>query len=413
MDVVGSGDANKGKALWLSTFSFTICFAVWMIFAIIGIKIQKQLGLSNFELGLLQATPVLSGSLIRLALGVWTDQYGGRRVFTLVMLSAAVATFCLTWAHTYQQFLVAALFLGIAGGSFAVGTAYVTRFFESAKQGIALGIFGAGNVGAAVTKLAAPPLIQYWSFSWQDIAYIWAAAIFVMGIIFWLFAEDDPVVRERREKGLKPTSAWLELEPLKNIQVWRFSLYYFYVFGAFVALSLWLPKYLIAVYNIDLVTGGQIAAIFSIFASIFRAVGGYLSDQVGARRVMYWCLSVGVVATFVLSFPPFGGLVLELIFFGLLVAVLGFFMALGKAAVYKHIPVYYPKSMGSVGGLVGMIGGLGGAVLPWMFGLLVDLTGNWQSCFMLMFLLVAGSLIWMHVSIRQIEQRNALASAAL
>ena len=418
MDVVGSGDANKGKALWLSTFSFTICFAVWMIFAIIGIKIQKQLGLSNFELGLLQATPVLSGSLIRLALGVWTDQYGGRRVFTLVMLSAAVATFCLTWAHTYQQFLVAALFLGIAGGSFAVGTAYVSRFYQSSKQGLALGIFGAGNVGAAVTKLSAPPLIEKFGVSWQGISYIWAAAILVTGIIFWLFSEDDPVVRERRKTGEKPTSAWLELAPLKNIQVWRFSLYYFYVFGAFVALSLWLPKYLMAVYNIDLTTGGQVAALFSIFASIFRAYGGHLSDRFGARRVMYWCLSVGALATFVLSYPPTDYVVktaagtasfhLEttLVFFGIMGMVLGFFMALGKAAVYKHIPVYYPKSMGAVGGLVGMIGGLGGAVLPPIFGLLVDLTGIWQTCFMLLFVLVTVSLIWMHVSIRQMERNT-------
>ena len=416
MDVVSSGAAHKGRALWLSTISFTVCFAVWMIFAIIGIKIQAELKLSNFELGFLAGLPVLSGSLVRLLLGVWTDQYGGRRVFTIVMLAAAVATFFLTFAHTYPQFLIAAFFLGIAGGSFAVGTAYVTRFFEAKKQGLALGIFGAGNVGAAVTKLAAPPLIVYYGFSWQGVAYIWAGAVFLMGIIFWIFSEEDPVVRERRKTGVKPTSAWLELAPLKNIQVWRFSLYYFYAFGAFVALSLWLPKYLMAVYNIDLVTGGQVAACFSIFASVFRAYGGHLSDRYGARRVMYWCLSVGAVVTFVLSYPPTDYLVktasgpasfhleTSLVFFGLLGMVLGFFMALGKAAVYKHIPVYYPKSMGSVGGLVGMIGGLGGAVLPWIFGLLVDLTGIWQTCFMVLFLVAVTSLVWMHVSIRQMEK---------
>ncbi|MBA2078323.1 MFS transporter [Rhodanobacter sp. PCA2] len=412
----GSGVVHRGRALWLSTISFTVCFAVWMIFAIIGIKIQKELGLSNFELGLLQATPVLSGSLIRLVLGVWTDQYGGRRIFTLVMLSAAVAAFCLTLAHTYTQFLVAALFLGIAGGSFAVGTAYVTRFYESGKQGLALGIFGAGNVGAAVTKLSAPPLIEFYGFSWQHVAYIWAAAIFVMGIIFWIFSEEDPVVRERREKGIKPKSAWLEFQPLKNIQVWRFSLYYFYVFGAFVALSLWLPKYLMAVYNIDLFTGGQIAAAFSIPASVFRAYGGHLADRYGARRVMYWSLMVGAAATFVLSYPAMDIVVrtvkgpvtfhygMSLLFFAVMGSVLGFFMALGKAAVYKHIPVYYPHNMGAVGGLVGMIGGLGGAVLPPVFGLLVDLTGVWQTCFMLLFALVMVSLTWMHVSIRRMER---------
>ncbi|MCL2713861.1 MAG: MFS transporter [Alphaproteobacteria bacterium] len=422
MDVVDLDGASKGRALWLSTISFTVCFAVWMIFAIIGVKIKQQYGLSNFQFGFLAGLPVLSGSLVRLALGVWTDQYGGRLMFTIVMISGAVATLFLTLADSYPMFLLAALFMGVSGGSFAVGTAYVTRFYlnEPKKQGLALGIFGAGNVGAAVTKLTAPGLIIYFGMSWQHVAYIWAAAIGIMGIIFWILSEDDPVIRERRLKGIKPKSAWLELEPLKNIQVWRFSLYYFYAFGAFVALSLWLPNYLKDVYwggDINhLPFAGVVAAIFSIFASIFRAYGGHLSDRFGARTIMYWCLGVGMVATFILSYPPTDYIVttangpvsfhfgISIFFFAILIGVLGFFMALGKAAVYKHIPVYYPGSMGSVGGLVGMIGGLGGALLPWFFGWLLDVTGVYQTCFMVMFLIAATSLVWMHASIREMER---------
>ena len=214
----------------------------------------------------------------------------------------------------------------------------------------------------------------------------------------------------------KPSSAWLELEPLKNIQVWRFALYYFFVFGAFVALALWLPQYLIKVYGVDIKTAGMVAAMFSLPASVFRAYGGHLSDRFGARRVMYWTFLVGVAATFVLSYPPTDYLVktvngtvgfhleMGLVPFTVTVFVLGFFMALGKAAVYKHIPVYYPNNVGAVGGLVGMIGGLGGFVLPIAFGALVDLTGLWTSCFMLLFLLVTGSLVWMHMAIRQMER---------
>jgi len=147
MDAAGSSIAHQGRALWLSTVSFTICFAVWTIFAIIGIRIKQELGLNDTQFGLLVGTPILSGSLIRLLLGIWTDQYGGRRVYTVVMLAAAVATYLLTWAHTYPEFLVAALFVGIAGGSFAVGIAYVSRFYQAGKQGTALGIFGAGLLG--------------------------------------------------------------------------------------------------------------------------------------------------------------------------------------------------------------------------------------------------------------------------
>src|SRR6516164_9419835 len=289
--------AEQRTALWMSTIAFTVCFAVWTIFAIIGIRIKQELGLNATQFGLLVGTPILSGSLIRLALGIWTDQYGGRRVYTIVMLAAAVATYFLTWAQTYPQFLIAALFVGVAGGSFAVGVAYVSRFYPTNRQGTALGIFGAGNVGAAVTKFVAPFVLV--AYGWQTVAQVWALAIGVMGIAFWLLSDEDPVVKARGARHEKPTSAWLEFEPLKNVQVWRFALYYFFVFGAFVALSLWLPQYLINVYGVDIKIAGTIAALFSFPASIFRAYGGHLSDRYGARRVMYWTFQVAVVCTFV------------------------------------------------------------------------------------------------------------------
>ena len=254
--------AGQGRALWMSTIAFTVCFAVWTIFAIIGIQIKRDLNLNETQFGLLVGTPILSGSLIRIALGVWTDQYGGRIVYTLVMLAAAVATYFLTWASTYPQFLVAGFFVGIAGGSFAVGIAYVSRWYPTERQGTALGIFGAGNVGAAVTKFLAPFVLV--AYGWQAVAQIWAAGIAIMAIAFWFFTDDDPVLVARRARGEKPRSVWLELEPLKNTQVWRFALYYFFVFGAFVALSLWLPQYLINVYGVDIKTAGMAAAAFSI-----------------------------------------------------------------------------------------------------------------------------------------------------
>lgn len=411
--VDGSPQGQK-TALVMSTVAFTVCFAVWTIFAIIGIQIRKDLNLSETQFGLLVGTPILTGSLIRVALGIWTDRYGGRVVFTATMLAAAVATFFLTYATTYPQMLIAALGVGIAGGSFAVGVAYVSRWYPPEKQGTALGIFGAGNVGSAVTKFLAPLVLV--AFGWHAVAQVWAGALVVMAAIFWFTTKDDPVLVERRRTGEKPKSTWMELEPLKNVQVWRFSLYYFFVFGAFVALALWLPQYLINVYGVDIRAAGMIAAFFSVPASLFRAYGGHLSDVYGARRVMYWTFLVSVAATFLLAYPPTDYVVqgvngpiafhaeMGLIGFTVTVFILGFFMALGKAAVFKHIPVYYPKSVGPVGGLVGMIGGLGGFILPIVFGLLLDLTGLWTSCFMLLFLIALGSLTWMHLAVRQMEK---------
>lgn len=401
-------------ALGMSTFAFTACFAVWTVFSIIGIKIKQELGLTEAQFGLLAGTPILTGALARVPLGIWADQFGGRAVNLAVMLSAALATWLLSYAQTYPQFLVAALGVGLAGGSFSVGVAYVSKFFPKSTQGTALGIFGAGNVGAAVTKFAAPFIML--AFGWQTVAQVWASVLAVIAIIFFFTTQDDPELVARRISGAKPTPTLMQLAPLQRLQVWRFSLYYFFCFGAFVALSLWLPHYLVAVYHLPLIAAGMLAAAYSIPGSIFRIFGGWLSDRIGARRVMYITFGVSAVCTFLLSYPATTYIIdgiegpitfrisLGLVPFVVLLFCLGFAMSLGKAAVYKHIPVYYPETIGSVGGLVGMIGGLGGFFLPIAFGLLNDLTHVWTSCFMLLFLLVGGALAWMHLAIGRMER---------
>ena len=406
---------QRQTALWASTFAFTACFAVWTIFSIIGVQIKKDLGLSETEFGLLIGTPILTGSLIRLILGIWTDQYGGRLVYVAVMLSAALATFLLTFANTYPEFLIAALGVGIAGGSFAVGIAYVSKWFPTERQGTALGVFGAGNVGAAVTKFIAPFVMV--AYGWEAVAKMWAGALVVVAIIFWLVTRDDPAQVARRKSGAKAQGTLLQLEPLKNLQVWRFSLYYFFVFGAFVALALWLPRYLVGVYGFDIKTAGMVAAFYSIPASLFRIYGGHLSDKIGPRKVMYTTFGASLLFLFMLSYPKTDYVIhgiegpiafsTEMGIAPFMVAIfgLGFFMSLGKAAVYKHIPVYYPGHVGAVGGLVGMIGGLGGFILPILFGVMNDLTGVWTSCFMLLFGIVGVALAWMHFSILHMERK--------
>jgi len=406
--------SDQSRALALSTIAFTACFAVWTIFSIIGVAIKAELGLSEFQFGLLVATPILTGSLVRLFLGVWTERFGGRIVFSLQMLAAALATWLLTFASTYTTYLIAALGIGLAGGSFIIGVAYVSRWYGEGRQGTALGIFGAGNVGAAVTKFLAPFVMVAWG--WQGVANLWALGLAVMGVAFFLLAKDEPELVARRAAGTRAPSLAEQFAPLKRLQVWRFSLYYFFVFGAFVALALWMPHYLIDVYGVDVRTAGMAAAAFSLSASLFRAYGGSLSDRFGARSVMYWTFGFSLVLLFMLSYPPTNYTIqgkdgpiafsteMGLWPFVITLFALGFFMSLGKAAVFKHIPVYYPNHVGAVGGLVGMIGGLGGFVLPIVFGALLDATGVYTSCFVLLFLLVAVALGWMHLSVRAMER---------
>lgn len=418
MNVANVTAGEQRRALTTSTLAFTVCFAVWTIFSIIGLKIKTELGLNDTQFGILVATPILTGSLSRIFLGIWADQYGGRIVYTFQMIVTAIAAYLLTMASTYPMFLVAALGVGLAGGSFAVGITYVSTWYPKERQGTALGIFGVGNVGAAVTNFGAPFLLIFMDGQWQGVAQIYSIVLLVTAILFFLFSKDDPALRERREKGVRHASFLEQLEPLKNVQVWRFSLYYFFVFGAYVALALWLPRYYVGAYNLELHAAGMLAAAYALPGSIFRALGGWISDKIGARRVMYWTFGVCVACTFIMSYPATDysvagidgpidfNITIPLWLFVCLTIVLGFFMSLGKAAVYKHIPVYYPGHVGSVGGIVGLIGGLGGFFLPITFGIMNDVIGIWTSCFMLLTLLIGIALVWMHVSITRMDRRD-------
>lgn len=411
----GVTKSQQTKSLVISTLAFTVCFAVWTIFSIIGIKIKQNLGLNDTEFGLLVATPILTGSLSRIFLGIWTDQHGGRIVYFLLMVTTSFAVWLLASVITYPMYLLAALGVGLAGGSFAVGIAYVSRWFEKERQGMALGVFGMGNVGAAITNFGAPFLLV--AFGWENVARIYAAILLTTAIIFWFVTEDDPATKLRKAKGEKVKPAWMQLSPLKHLRVWRFATYYFFVFGAYVALALWLPRYYMGVYQLEIETAGMLAACYALPGSLFRALGGWMSDKIGARKVMYITFISCLICLFLMSYPATDYTVhgiegpikftiaMGLVPFVILTIILGFFMSLGKAAVYKHIPVYYPGHVGSVGGLVGMIGGLGGFVLPICFGFMNDLIGIWTSCFMLLFTIVAISLVWMHTAIVISEKR--------
>lgn len=405
------------RALIISTLAFTACFAVWTIFSIIGIKIKYEFLLTDTQFGLLIATPILTGSLSRLILGIWTEQYGGKIVFTIIMLLSSISIWILTLATTYYQFILIALGIGLSGGSFAVGVTYVSKWFYKEKQGMALGIFGMGNFGAAITNFGAPFLLY---LGWQNVVKIYSISLFTITLLFYFFSKTDPNILHRQRYKLPPTKSTQQLTPLKNLQVWRFSFYYFFVFGAFVALALWLPRYYVGVYGLDIKTAGMLTFLYSFPGSIFRALGGWLSDKFGARLILYYTFIGSCVSLFFLSYPSTNYLIqgvngdislslsMNLPVFVFLTINLGFFMSLGKGAVYKHIPIYYPKNVGAVGGTVGLIGGLGGFMCPIIFGMLNDIIKIWTSCFMFLFLISFIALCWMHFSIINLNKNQNL-----
>jgi len=409
MAAVAGNTAQSGPSLrtrqWsvavMSTVAFTVCFAVWMMFAVIGIPIKKMLDLNATQFGLLTATPVLTGSLVRVPLGMWTDKFGGRIVLFILMLSTVIPIWLIGYATEYWQFLVLGLFVGLAGGSFSVGTPYVARWFDKKHQGFAMGVFGAGNSGAALNKFVAPAIVV--AFGWIFVPQAYAVAMLITAIAFWFFTYSDPAhlvpghVTYRRQ-----------LECLRDPRVWKYCQYYSIVFGGYVALSLWMVNYYVGEFGLDIRVAALLAACFSLPGGVLRAIGGWMSDQWGAHRVTWWVMWVSWICLFLLAYPATsytvdtinGPVTFTLKHnvwtFTFLMFLLGIAWAFGKASVFKYIADEFPTNIGTISGVVGLAGGLGGFVLPIMFGALLDLTGVRSTAFMLMYAVVWVSLIWMY-----------------
>jgi MFS transporter, NNP family, nitrate/nitrite transporter len=415
---------KQWSVLIVSTLAFTVCFAVWMMFGVIGIPIKKTLDLNATQFGILTATPVLTGSLVRVPLGMWTDKYGGRIVMMLLMLSTVIPIWMISYATEFWHFLVLGLFVGLAGGSFSVGTPYVARWFRKDQQGFAMGVYGAGNSGAAVNKFVAPALMGGVAVgavsNWQLVPQVYAVAMLITAIIFWMFSASDP-------KHLVDSKiTWREqLSALKDPKVIKYCQYYSIVFGGYVALALWMVQYYVGEYGFDIRAAALLAAFFSLPGGVLRAIGGWLSDKYGAHKVTWWVLWVSWICLFLLSYPQTEFTVqtvngpktfhigLNVWVFTTLMFVIGVAWAFGKASVFKYIADDYPGNIGVISGIVGLAGGLGGFLLPIMFGVLMDLTGIRSSAFMLMYAIVWVSLIWMYFTeVRRIEMMGPHAPAS-
>lgn len=411
------------RVLVLSTLSFTLMFGVWLMFGVLGIPIQTEFGLSDSQLAWIAAVAILNGSIWRLFLGVLADRIGGRVITIAMLLATAVPTFLVAYLElTYGLLLLLAFLIGFAGNLFSVGIAWNAAWFSREHQGLALGIFGAGNVGASLTKFFGPVLITATAGGvylggmidggWRLIPVIYAVALVVMAVVVWAVAPRH----DRKPGQSRPLGEMFR--PLRDVRVWRFSLYYVAVFGAYVALAAWLPKYYVSVYGLELQAAALLTALFIFPASLLRPLGGWLSDRFGARRLMYLTFGLMLVALLFLA-APFGYIVLEtpdgtrevmpyslgVVPFTALVFLVGVAMGIGKAAVYKHIPEYFPHDVGAVGGLVGMLGALGGFLLPPLFVAATAWVGLPQATFMVLFVLTAVCAIWMHLTVMRMLHR--------
>ena len=348
--------AQSGKQMSVlvsSTLAFTVCFAVWMMFGVIGIPIKQELGLNATQFGILTATPVLTGSLVRVPLGMWTDKFGGRIVLFILMLACVPAIWLIQYATEYWQYLVLGLFVGLAGGSFSVGTPYVARWFPRKRQGFAMGVYGAGNSGAALNKFVAPAIVV--AVGWTMVPQVYAVALLVTAIVFWFFSHSDST------HLVDSKVTWREqMKALKDPRVWKYCQYYSIVFGGYVGLSLWMVQYYVGEYGFDIRVAALLAACFSLPGGVLRAIGGWLSDKYGAHSVTWWVLWVSWICLFLLSYPQTEftivtldgpktfGIGLNAWTFTALMFVIGVAWAFGKASVFKYISDEFPDNIGVV-----------------------------------------------------------------
>jgi NNP family nitrate/nitrite transporter-like MFS transporter len=352
-----TGTDRPSLQLTLGTISFAVCFAAWGLISAFAPRFRELFHLTATQTAFLVAVPVLLGALLRIVTGMLADRFGGRIIFAILMIAVAAPAFIVPIAPSYQKLLVAAFFLGIAGSSFAVGVGFVSRWFPPEKQGGALGIYGLGNIGQSAAVFLGPLLAA--AVGWQNIFRGMAALLILWGVAFYLLARNSP--KTVRPAGL---SAMVQLLSRQKLS-WVLSLFYFLTFGGFVAFSIYLPVLFRDQFGLKPADAGFRTAGFVVLATLARPLGGWLADKIGGARVLHGVFLGVIPFALLMSWPamlPFT------------VGALGcaFLLGNGNGAVFKLVPQYFPKEVGTVTGLVGAMGGLGGFFPPLLLGFFRD-----------------------------------------
>ena len=361
----------------LGTVSFTVCFAAWGLISAFGPVFRETFGLSATETAFLIAVPVLLGSLARLPMGMLSDRFGGRAVFSALMLAVAAPVFLVPTAASYQSLLASALLLGMAGSSFAVGVSYVSRWTAAANQGQVLGVYGVGNIGQSAAVFLGPLIATY--IGWPGVFQGTALLLVGWGVVFASVARNAPT--RGKPVGIAEAAAVLRRSGLP----WVLSSFYFLTFGGFVAFSIYLPTLLRDEFGLSATDAGFRAAGFVVLATLMRPVGGWLSDHIGGARVL-----AGVF----LGIAPFALLLAWPEMLPFTVGALGCatLLGTGNGAVFKLVPQYFPRETGTVTGLVGAFGGMGGFFPPLALGFFQDQFGTIWPGFVL--LAAVALLLW-------------------
>jgi NNP family nitrate/nitrite transporter-like MFS transporter len=355
----GAQSMNR-RALVLATLSFALSFAAWGLIGGLAPVFADLYRLSASQTALLVAVPVLLGSLARLPMGMLTDRFGGRAMFTILLATSAVAAWTVTLTNTYQSLVAAAFFIGLAGSSFSIGAAFVSRWTPAASQGTALGIFGLGLLGQSAAVFGGPVAASAWG--WQAVFSGVGAVLLVWAMVFALFARNNPAAA--RPAGVGAMIRVLRHEPV----AWWLGAFYFLTFGGFVAFSIYLPTLLRSQFGLTPADAGFRAAGFVVLATLMRPIGGWLADRIGGAQVLSWVFGGVALFALLLAWP-------SMVPFTVGALACAALLGLGNGAVFKLVPERFPRDTGTVTGLVGALGGLGGFFPPLLLGLFRDTLG--------------------------------------
>lgn len=359
------------RVLAVATLAFALCFSVWGLVPPLAPFFRERYGLSNTQVGLLVSTPVLLGAVLRIPAGLLTDRFGGRRVFPALLLLLVPSLALVAFSNSFITMLGAVLILGTSGASFAVGIPFVSQWFSPGRQGFALGIYGAGNIGTALAAVVAPRLTA--SLGWTWAFWVWVPLLITMAVVVYMTTSEAPTFTPRTG-SLASRLHILVDRPVS----WVLVLFYFVTFGGFVAMGAFLPSLLVSEYGLTVADAGMRTAGFVVVATAARPVGGWLADRIGGTRVLDLVFLAVTAFAILIAFGP--GMV------GITIGFLGsaLVLGIGNGGVFKLVADYFPSETGTVAGLVGAAGGLGGFFPPILLGLVRDITGHYAIGFMLL-----------------------------
>lgn len=369
---------SRGFQLTLQTTSLVLGFMVWVILSSLMPFIKADIPLSPSQTAWVTACPVILGSLLRIPIGYWTNRYGARVIFSISFILLVLPVFFISSANSFFTLILGGLLLGIGGAIFSVGVTSLPKYYPKEKHGFVNGIYGAGNIGTALTSFLAPLLAN--SFGWRLTIQFYIILLVLMALL-------NILLGDRKEKKVNVPLTEQVKGVYNNPKLWLLSLFYFITFGSFVAFTIYLPNFLVNHFGLEKVDAGFRTAGFIALATFLRPIGGWLGDKFNSFLILVVVFSGLTFAGFLLSFTPS----LPIYTVGCLAVAMC--AGVGNGTIFKLVPMYFSKQAGIVNGIVSAMGGLGGFFPPLILTILFNWTGHYAIGFMALSEFALASLI--------------------